>query len=221
MSKKSKRAQAKIAAAAATAAGVGDSTVAAGADVLGKKPIYTYNWKSFIAPNPGGWFDLQTPDTGDVPVRLFFSQALLDEAEDGLYPQIVNATRFPGVKLVVITPDAHFGYGVPVGSVILTDGTVAMGPVGYDIGCFTADTLIPTVDGQAHPIGDLAQDGAEILVYALNNVQQVVGARATARQTRANAPLMRVLLDNGREIVCTPDHEFMLRTGQYCAAQDL
>ena len=29
-------------------------------------------------------------------------------------PQIVNATRFPGVKLVVITPDAHFGYGVPV-----------------------------------------------------------------------------------------------------------
>ena len=46
-----------------------------------------------------------------------------------------NATRFPGVKLVVITPDAHFGYGVPVGSVILTDGTLAMGPVGYDIGC--------------------------------------------------------------------------------------
>src|SRR4051794_8392921 len=221
MSKKSKRAQAKIAAAAATAAGVGDSTVAAGADVLGKKPIYTYNWKSFIAPNPGGWFDLQTPDTGDVPVRLFFSQALLDEAEEGLYPQIVNATRFPGVKLVVITPDAHFGYGVPVGSVILTDGTVAMGPVGYDIGCFTADTLVPTVDGNSYPLGKLAQAGQEVLIYALDANQKITVARATARKTRENAALVRVLLDHGREIICTPDHEFMLRDGTYRQAQEL
>src|SRR5690242_4075663 len=95
---------------------------------------HTYNWKSFAVANPGGWFDLQTPDTGEVPVRLFLTPALLAEAEDGMYPQIVNATRFPGVKVVVITPDVHHGYGVPVGSVILTEGTLAMGPVGYDIG---------------------------------------------------------------------------------------
>jgi len=45
--------------------------------------------------------------------------------------QIRNATSFPDVKLVVITPDVHFGYGVPVGCIILTDyesGAVAMGP---------------------------------------------------------------------------------------------
>ncbi len=98
-------------------------------------PLRNYAWKYSAVSNPSGYFDLQTEDTGDVPVRLFFTQALLDAAEDGLYEQIVQATRFPGVKLVAITPDAHFGYGVPVGSVILTDGTVAMGPVGYDIGC--------------------------------------------------------------------------------------
>jgi tRNA-splicing ligase RtcB (3'-phosphate/5'-hydroxy nucleic acid ligase) len=97
--------------------------------------IHGHDWKRLVRPNPEGYFELQTGDTGDVPVRLFFTQKLLDEAEDILYAQIVNATRFPGVKLVVITPDAHFGYGVPVGSVILTDGTLAMGPVGYDIGC--------------------------------------------------------------------------------------
>jgi len=73
-----------------------------------------------------------------VPVRLFLTQSLLSSAEDNLYRQIVNAPRFPGVKLVVITPDVHYGYGVLVGCVILTDadsGAVAMGPVGYDIGC--------------------------------------------------------------------------------------
>jgi tRNA-splicing ligase RtcB len=96
------------------------------------------NWKSFASPSGAGYFTLQTEDIGDVPVRLFLTDSLLDSAEDNLYRQIVNATRFPGVKLVVITPDVHYGYGVPVGCVILTDansGAVAMGPVGYDIGC--------------------------------------------------------------------------------------
>ncbi len=96
------------------------------------------NWKSLASPSGDGYFTLQTKDIGDVPVRLFLTESLLSSAEDNLYRQIVNATRFPGVKLVVITPDVHYGYGVPVGCVILTDansGAVAMGPVGYDIGC--------------------------------------------------------------------------------------
>ncbi len=96
------------------------------------------NWKSLAVPSGEGYFTLQTDDIKDVAVRLFLTSSLLEQAEDTLYGQIVNATRFPGVKLVVITPDVHYGYGVPVGCVILTsagDGAVAMGPVGYDIGC--------------------------------------------------------------------------------------
>ena len=98
-------------------------------------PLQVKNWKDYAVLGDEGYFKLETEDTGGVPVRLFFTPQLLADAEDALYRQIVNATRFPGVKLVAITPDAHFGYGVPVGSVILTDGTLAMGPVGYDIGC--------------------------------------------------------------------------------------
>jgi tRNA-splicing ligase RtcB len=104
----------------------------------GRRPVATGRWKHLATSNPGGWFDLATEDTGEVPVRLFLTPSLLEEVEDGVYPQIVNATRFPGVRLVAITPDVHVGYGVPVGSVILTDarsGAVAMGPVGFDIGC--------------------------------------------------------------------------------------
>jgi tRNA-splicing ligase RtcB len=70
-----------------------------------------------------------------VPVRLFLTEALLEAGEEGLYQQILNACAFPGVRAVAITPDVHFGYGVPVGCVIATDGTLAMGPVGFDIGC--------------------------------------------------------------------------------------
>ena len=111
---------------------------ASGALKPGKALKNADNWKSFAKRNDAGYFELQTDDIVDVPVRLFLTHSLLQEAETTLYRQIVNATRFPGVKLVVITPDVHFGYGVPVGCVILTgadDGAVAMGPVGYDIGC--------------------------------------------------------------------------------------
>ncbi|HEV2705728.1 MAG TPA: RtcB family protein [Pyrinomonadaceae bacterium] len=181
-----------------------------------------HNWKHLARPSGFGFYNLHTEDTGDVPVRLFLTKALLDAAEEILYRQIVNATRFPGVRLVVITPDTHYGYGVPVGCVLITDaasGAVAMGPVGYDIGCFTADTLVPVVDGKAYPIGELAERGGELWVYALTPEHKVTAARATAKRTRVDAPLVRVTLDNGRQILCTPDHEFMLRDGSYRQAQ--
>jgi tRNA-splicing ligase RtcB len=96
------------------------------------------DWKTRAVWSDDGYYRLESADTGDVIVRLFVTKRLLAEAEPTLYRQIVNATRFPGVKLVAITPDVHYGYGVPVGCVILTDrkeGAVAMGPVGFDIGC--------------------------------------------------------------------------------------
>src|SRR4051812_27023293 len=70
-----------------------------------------------------------------VPVRLFLSEKLFQESEEEIFRQIVAATEFPGVKEVVITPDAHTGYVVPVGCVMATDGTLCQAPVGYDIGC--------------------------------------------------------------------------------------
>jgi tRNA-splicing ligase RtcB len=85
-----------------------------------------------------GFYALRDEQTGGVPVRLFLSEALLEDVDDEIYAQILNATRFPGTRLVVITPDVHQGYGVPVGCVVLTDaraGAVALGPTGYDIGC--------------------------------------------------------------------------------------
>lgn len=183
-----------------------------------------HNWKHLARWNGEGYYELKTEDTGDVPVRLFLTPNLLAEVEETLYGQIINATRFPGTRLVAITPDTHYGYGVPVGCVLLTDaeaGAIAMGPVGYDIGCFTADTLVPTIDGNSYPIGELAKSDEEIFVYALSKEQKVVVAKATAKQTRINASLVKVLLDNGREIFCTPDHEFMLRDGTYRQAKDL
>jgi len=93
------------------------------------------SWHHRLTRDPSGFYLLDPAVTHGVPVRLFLTEALLEGAEEGLYQQILNACAFPGVRAVAITPDVHFGYGVPVGCVIATDGTLAMGPVGFDIGC--------------------------------------------------------------------------------------
>ena len=41
------------------------------------------------------------------------------------------------------------------------------------------------------------------------------------RLTRNNAEVIKVVLDNEEEMICTPDHPFMLRDGSYLAAKDL
>jgi len=119
--------------------------------------VHEGDWKARAVWSDEGYFRLRTDDTAEVEVRLFVTRALLIEAEPALYRQIVQATRFPGVRLVVITPDVHYGYGVPVGCVILTDrrpgsgGAVAMGPVGFDIGCGMMIAQSPVAAERATP----------------------------------------------------------------------
>lgn len=112
-----------------------------------------------LKADPRGFFAFQSDETHGVEVRLFLTQSMLGDIDGQVYEQILNATAFPGVKLVVITPDVHSGYGVPVGCVILTDassGAVAMGPVGYDIGCGMISASSDVTAAEATPAKRLA-----------------------------------------------------------------
>ena len=75
------------------------------------------SWKDTLRRDPGGFYRMRT-EQGEV--RIFMTEALLAEAEEALGAQIENARRFPGVRDAVLTPDAHHGYGVPVGCVMAT-----------------------------------------------------------------------------------------------------
>jgi tRNA-splicing ligase RtcB len=90
------------------------------------------SWKDKCRPSGAGFYTMR--DTR-VPVRIFMNERLFRESDEELYPQIVNATEFPDVREVVVTPDAHTGYVVPVGCVMATEQTLCQAPVGYDIGC--------------------------------------------------------------------------------------
>ncbi len=75
-----------------------------------------------------------------VPGVLFADRPLLDRMlADRTPEQVRNAAHLPGIlEASIAMPDAHWGYGLPVGGVIATDpdeGVVSPGAVGYDIGC--------------------------------------------------------------------------------------
>jgi DNA gyrase subunit A len=87
-----------------------------------------------------------------------------------------------------------------------------------NFGCFTGDTRIRLADGTTAPLTQLAARGphARFHVFAVDGHGRIVVAEARhARVTRTRAELVRVVLDDGSEIRCTPDHRFMLRDGSY------
>jgi len=75
-----------------------------------------------------------------VPARIYASEELLsDMFDDRCLPQLVNVAALPGiVQAAYVMPDAHEGYGFPVGGVAAFDydtGIISPGGIGYDINC--------------------------------------------------------------------------------------
>jgi tRNA-splicing ligase RtcB len=74
-----------------------------------------------------------------VPGRIFVSAALRDMVESGTIDQVANVANLPGiVNYSMAMPDAHLGYGFPIGGVAAfreEDGIISPGGVGFDINC--------------------------------------------------------------------------------------
>lgn len=115
--------------------------------------------------------------------------------------------------------DGHLGYSQPVGAAIAYREHISVSGVGYDIACFTGDTRIFTLDGKTPTLAEL--DGQDVAVLSCDKAGKPVPAWGRCRKTREMASLVRVVLDNGESIRCTPDHPFMLRDGSYCRADGL
>jgi tRNA-splicing ligase RtcB len=74
-----------------------------------------------------------------VPGRIFVSDGLLELVEPGTIDQVANVATLPGiVKYSMAMPDAHLGYGFPIGGVAAfrqEGGIISPGGVGFDINC--------------------------------------------------------------------------------------
>jgi len=69
------------------------------------------------------------------PVKVVGNAAIRQTFEEETLQQALNARHAPGVTDVVLNPDAHPGYGAPIGCVMLSPDHIYPGPVGVDIKC--------------------------------------------------------------------------------------
>lgn len=110
--------------------------------------------------NKVGEYKWKIPKTGDmnVPGIVYASDKLIKQIkQDKTLDQIKNVAHLPGIyKNSIAMPDAHQGYGFPIGGVAALDretGGISPGGVGYDINCglrlvktpLTADEVKPKI----------------------------------------------------------------------------
>jgi tRNA-splicing ligase RtcB (3'-phosphate/5'-hydroxy nucleic acid ligase) len=121
-----------------------------------------------------------------VPAVLYADETLIAEMDDKVLKQIGNVACLPGIADAAYTmPDAHWGYGFPIGDVAAFDpdagGVVSAGGVGFDISCGVrtlltglkrsdvehckealADSLFRTISAGVGSTGKIALDEIEM-----------------------------------------------------------
>ena len=92
-------------------------------------------------------------------------------------------------------------------------------------GCFSGDTKVALADGRNLTFKELVEEhnqGRKNFCYTIkNNATIGIEEIKHPRITKKNTEVIKIILDNDEEIICTPDHRFMLRDGTYKEAKEL
>ncbi|HEY7716512.1 MAG TPA: RtcB family protein [Candidatus Binatia bacterium] len=98
-----------------------------------------------------------------VPGIIFASASLIRDMDDKVYEQVSNVATLPGIiKASYAMPDAHWGYGFPIGGVAAFDpakgGVISAGGVGFDISCGVRTLLTGLTFEQLQPFKERLAD---------------------------------------------------------------
>ncbi|HLD19399.1 MAG TPA: RtcB family protein [Candidatus Nanoarchaeia archaeon] len=179
-----------------------------------------YSWE---IPKKGGM---------NVPAVVYASEKLLSRMkEDRTLLQLKNVAMLPGIlKHAIAMPDAHEGYGFPIGGVAAFDlqkGIISPGGVGYDINCLTGDSLIVSEFGTNKKLKDFESLEQEIEINGFI-VKKLLGVnlksfntgekklepkRAALWMRKGVSEVYKVTLSSGLTIKSTAEHPFLTKQG--------
>jgi tRNA-splicing ligase RtcB len=110
-------------------------------------------------------FEWRIEPQGDmrVPGVIFASKALVEAMDEKVREQVTNVAALPGIVTASYAmPDAHWGYGFPIGGVAAFDanqaGVVSAGGVGFDISCGVRTLLTGLQRADIEPLKDRLAD---------------------------------------------------------------
>lgn len=98
-----------------------------------------------------------------VPGIIYASEVLIRDMDNKVLEQVTNVATLPGIqKASFAMPDAHWGYGFPIGGVAAFDadqgGVVSAGGVGFDVSCGVRTLLIGLAAEAIEPIKETLAD---------------------------------------------------------------
>src|SRR3954454_10707401 len=88
-----------------------------------------------ITPTGEATAILPARDNRGKPITVIGTEAIRRGFDAKCLEQALNSRGAPGVTDLVLNPDAHAGYGAPVGCVLVSPTHIYPGPVGVDIKC--------------------------------------------------------------------------------------
>lgn len=74
-------------------------------------------------------------ENGLSPIQIIGTESIRGGFDQVCLKQAQNSRAAPGVTRLVLNPDAHCGYGAPIGCVMVSPTHIYPGPVGVDIKC--------------------------------------------------------------------------------------
>lgn len=87
--------------------------------------------------------------------------------------------------------------------------------------CLAAGTKVTLADGTTVNIEDIPLDGSILVAGFDQEKKQIVASTAYERLNRGEREVVDLTFSDGRTATCTPDHRFLLTTGEWCTAADL
>jgi tRNA-splicing ligase RtcB len=98
-----------------------------------------------------------------VPAIVYGTEDLIRDMDDKVFVQVTNVATLPGiVRASYAMPDAHWGYGFPIGGVAAFDadegGVISAGGVGFDISCGVRTHLTGLTHRQISAVQDELAD---------------------------------------------------------------
>lgn len=88
-----------------------------------------------MSMNPTGPATATLDVDGATPITVIGTPTIRGGFDAAALKQAINVRTSPGVTHVVLNPDAHSGYGAPIGCVMVSPTHVYPGPVGFDMKC--------------------------------------------------------------------------------------
>jgi len=122
-----------------------------GQEPIGNTPMTAQIGQTLI---PTGEATAMLPTGEGKPITVIGTEAIRATFDDRTLQQAIYSRLAPGVTDVVLNPDAHVGYGAPIGCVMVSPSHIYPGPVGVDIKCSMSllQLNLPTEAVQERPV---------------------------------------------------------------------